>query len=141
MSLDDIKGQIDALREQIRNYDHHYYVQDDPLVPDVEYDRCFKALQELELKYPQFLTSDSPTQRVSGTASDAFMPVAHKQPMLSLANVFSTEELQAFLKRAKEKLDEPDQELTFTCEPKLDGLAVNITYEHGILIHAATRGD
>ncbi len=141
MSLDDIKEQIDALREQIRTYDHHYYVQDAPLVPDVEYDRCFKTLQELELKYPQFLTQDSPTQRVSGIASDAFMPVAHKQPMLSLANVFTTEELQAFLKRAKEKLDEPDQELTFTCEPKLDGLAVNITYEHGLLIHAATRGD
>jgi DNA ligase (NAD+) len=69
------------------------------------------------------------------------MPVDHKQPMLSLSNVFTTEELQAFIKRATEKLDEPNQQLIFTCEPKLDGLAVNLTYEEGVLTHAATRGD
>ncbi len=137
----EIKGQIAALKEQIRNYDYHYYVLDEPLVPDAEYDRCFRALQKLEAEYPQFLTSDSPTQRVSGTPLEAFMPVAHKQPMLSLSNVFSTEELQAFIKRATEKLDEPNQQLIFACEPKLDGLAVNLTYEEGVLIHAATRGD
>lgn len=141
MSTDEINEQITALKEQIRKYDHHYYVLDEPLVPDVEYDRCFRALQKFEAEYPQFVTSDSPTQRVSGTASDAFMPVAHKQPMLSLSNVFTTEELQAFIKRATDKLDEPNQQLIFTCEPKLDGLAVNLTYEDGVLTHAATRGD
>ena len=141
MSNDEIKGQIEALIEQIRKYDYHYYVLDEPLVPDVEYDRCFRALQKLEAEYPHYVTADSPTQRVSGTASETFMPVAHKQPMLSLSNVFTTEELQNFIKRATEKLDEPNQQLIFTCEPKLDGLAVNLSYEKGILISAATRGD
>ena len=141
MSQDEIKKQIDALREQIRAYDYQYYVLDEPSVPDVEYDRCFRMLQQLEAEHPQWLTSDSPTQRVGGSASEAFMPVAHKQPMLSLSNVFTVEELNAFIKRATDKLDEPNQQLLFVCEPKLDGLAVNITYEDGILIHAATRGD
>lgn len=141
MSQEEVKTQIDGLRAQINHYDHHYYVLDEPLVPDIEYDRCFKALQKLEAEYPQFLSPESPTQRVSGTPSDAFMPVQHKQAMLSLSNVFTTEELAAFIKRVSDKLDEPNQELLFTCEPKLDGLAVNITYEHGILTHAATRGD
>lgn len=137
----EIKGQITALIEQIRMYDYHYYVLDQPLVPDAEYDRCFRSLQKLETEYPQFLTTDSPTQRVSGTPSEAFMPVEHKQPMLSLSNVFTTKELQAFIKRATEKLDEPNQQLIFTCEPKLDGLAVNLSYEDGLLTYAATRGD
>lgn len=141
MSDRGIKERIEALKEQIRKYDYHYYVLDEPLVPDAEYDRCFKALQQLEEQYPEFLSPDSPTQRVSGTPSDAFMPVAHKQPMLSLSNVFTTDELKAFIKRAIEKLDEPNQTLVFACEPKLDGLAVNMTYEDGILTHAATRGD
>ncbi|HHL3492040.1 TPA: NAD-dependent DNA ligase LigA [Legionella pneumophila] len=141
MSDQGIKETIEALKEQIRKYDYHYYVLDEPLVPDAEYDRCFKALQQLEAQYPQFLSPDSPTQRVGGTPSDAFMPVAHKQPMLSLSNVFTADELKAFIKRAIEKLDEPNQKLVFACEPKLDGLAVNMTYESGILTHAATRGD
>src|SRR5580692_9392306 len=105
MSEDEIKGQIAALKEQIRTYDYHYYVLDDPIVPDAEYDRCFRELQKLESVSPQFLTADSPTQRISGAPSEVFMPVAHKQPMLSLANVFTTEELQAFIKRVTEKLD------------------------------------
>lgn len=132
---------ISALKEQLTRYDYHYYVLDEPLVPDIEYDRCFRQLQLLEEEYPQFLTPDSPTQRVGGTAADAFTPIAHRQPMLSLANVFTVDEFQAFIKRAADKLDEPNQEIVFTCEPKLDGLAVNITYEHGLLVHAATRGD
>lgn len=141
MVNNELKEKIDALRDQVRTYDHHYYVLDEPIVPDAEYDRCFKTLQNLENEHPEYLSADSPTQRVSGAASDAFMPVAHKQPMLSLSNVFTKEELQAFIKRALDKLDNPDQELIFACEPKLDGLAVNITYENGFLIHAATRGD
>lgn len=141
MSDQGIKETIEELKEQIRKYDYHYYVLDEPLVPDAEYDRCFKALQQLEAQYPQFLSPDSPTQRVGGTPSDAFMPVAHKQPMLSLSNVFTADELKAFIKRAIEKLDEPNQKLVFACEPKLDGLAVNMTYEDGVLTYAATRGD
>ncbi|MGC1182103.1 NAD-dependent DNA ligase LigA [Legionella sp.] len=141
MSIDEIKEQIEVLKNKIRHYDYHYYVLDEPLVPDVEYDRCFRILYDLEIQHPELLTTDSPTQRVGGTPADAFMPVAHKQPMLSLSNVFSDEELQAFIKRATEKLDEPAQQLVFTCEPKLDGLAVNLTYENGVLVSASTRGD
>lgn len=141
MNNNELKQHVSTLRETIERYDHHYYVLDDPLVPDVEYDKCFRELQQLELEHPELVTADSPTQRVSGIASDAFMPVAHRQAMLSLSNVFSTEELQAFIKRVSDKLDEPNQVLVFVCEPKLDGLAVNLTYENGILTHAATRGD
>lgn len=141
MVTSDIQNKINRLREQIINYDYHYYILDNPLVPDAEYDRCFRELQKLESQYPQFLTPDSPTQRVSGSPSDAFMPVSHIQPMLSLSNVFNNDELYAFIKRAADKLDQPFQNVIYTCEPKLDGLAVNLTYEEGILIHAATRGD
>lgn len=141
MSTNEIVIQINELKNKIRQYDYHYYVLDEPLVPDVEYDRNFRELQRLEADFPQLVTVDSPTQRVSGTPADAFMPVVHKQSMLSLSNVFTYDELQAFIKRVTEKLDEPNQQLVFVCEPKLDGLAVNLTYENGNLIHAATRGD
>ncbi len=137
----EIQLQMQKLKEQISLYDYHYYVLDEPLVPDAEYDRCFRELQTLEKEYPQWLEADSPTQRVSGIAADTFAPVVHRKPMLSLANVFNVEELQAFIKRVTDKLDEPNQELVFTCEPKLDGLAVNLTYEDGHFVHAATRGD
>ncbi|MBA2656059.1 MAG: NAD-dependent DNA ligase LigA [Tatlockia sp.] len=133
--------QIDALRERIRLYDHHYYVLDEPLVPDVEYDRCFRELQNLEALHPQFVSADSPTQRVGGSPSATFEPIEHKQAMLSLGNVFNEEELQAFFKRVADNLDLDKDKLRFTCEPKLDGLAVNLTYKNGLLSHAATRGD
>lgn len=133
--------QINTLREQIRQYDYHYYVQDDPLVPDAEYDRCFKALQDLEAQYPQWMSSDSPTQRVGALPAASLEPVAHRQGMLSLSNVFSAEDLQAFVTRVADKLACKEADLLFACEPKLDGLAVNLSYEKGALIHAATRGD
>ncbi|KTD68789.1 MULTISPECIES: NAD-dependent DNA ligase LigA [Legionella] len=141
MSIDEIKGTLAELKEKIRQYDYHYYVLDEPIVPDAEYDRCFRALQDLETKYPELLTADSPTQRIGGTPADAFMPATHRQSMLSLSNVFTEDELKAFIKRVTDKLDEPVQNLVFTCEPKLDGLAVNLTYENGTLVSAATRGD
>ena len=136
-----VLDQINALREQIRIYDYHYYVMDEPLVPDAEYDRCFKALQLLEHENPDYRSSDSPTQRVGATVASTLEPIPHQRPMLSLSNVFSAEELMAFMKRVSAMLDSAPNELLFTCEPKLDGLAVNITYENGRLIHAATRGD
>lgn len=141
MKADEVDKKIASLREQIRRYDQHYYVLDEPLVPDAEYDRCFRELEALEKANPQYLRSDSPTQRVGATPAITFEPVVHHQAMLSLGNVFSTEELQAFFKRVADKLDVEDTSLVFTCEPKLDGLAVNLTYEKGILISAATRGD
>lgn len=141
IDLNNATQQLLTLQEKIRLYDYHYYVLDEPLVPDVEYDRCYRALQDLETQHPELVSSNSPTQRVSGTSSEAFAAVAHKQPMLSLSNVFNEQELDAFIKRARDKLDEPNQQLVFTCEPKLDGLAVNMTYEKGLLTQAATRGD
>jgi len=140
MKDDGVLEELSALREQIRVYDHHYYGLDEPLVPDAEYDRVFKALQSLEAKYPQYVKPDSPTQRVGASAHSALQPVVHRQPMRSLANVFSLDELQSFIKRVAEKLDD-HTDILFACEPKLDGLAVNLTYEHGVLISAATRGD
>ena len=141
MGVDAIPNEIHALRTRIRRYDHHYYGLDEPLVPDVEYDRCFKALQKLESRFPQFITPDSPTQRVGAPLASALEPLEHGLPMLSLANVFSSDELQAFIKRISEKLGCDAQHLIFTAEPKLDGLAVNLTYENGVLTQAATRGD
>lgn len=136
-----IETQLNALREKIRRYDYHYYVLDEPLVPDAEYDRWFKALQELENQYPQWITPDSPTQRVSGAVASTLEPIAHRKPMLSLGNVFSEAELKAFMKRLETMLDMSSETLLFACEPKLDGLAVNLTYEQGMLVSAATRGD
>lgn len=136
-----VQDEIQALRDQIRVYDHHYYVLDNPLVPDAEYDRCFRMLQALEHQYPQWLTADSPTQRVGMPLASALEPIPHRKPMLSLGNVFSDEELQAFMKRLSSMMDRSIDDIVFACEPKLDGLAVNITYEHGVLKCAATRGD
>lgn len=141
MVQEDLKQQIDELREQIRNYDYHYYVLDAPLVPDPAYDRCFKQLMALEQAHPEFITPDSPTQRVSGSPSKAFTPAPHYQPMLSLGNVFSEEELLAFFKRITDKLHVSAAELWFTCETKLDGLAVNLIYEQGEFVTGSTRGD
>lgn len=134
-------SKIEQLREQIRRLDYHYYVLDEPLVPDVEYDRCFKELQHLEEQHPDLITPDSPTQRVGVTPSSALEPIAHRQSMLSLSNVFTGDELQAFIKRISDKADVDKDTLSFVCEPKLDGLAVNLTYRNGVLYSAATRGD
>ncbi|MDI9818571.1 MULTISPECIES: NAD-dependent DNA ligase LigA [unclassified Legionella] len=137
----DIVEKINSLRDRIRLYDYHYYVLDNPLVPDIEYDRCFRELQTLESDHPDYISPDSPTQRIGGSPVGAFEPVIHLQPMLSLANVFSIEELRAFMKRVADRADCDETSLLFSCEPKLDGLAVSLTYKRGILIHAATRGD
>lgn len=138
---EDILNQIKILSDRLRGYDYHYYVLDEPLVPDIEYDRCFKELQALEAQYPQYVSPDSPTQRIGGNPAGTFEPVLHLQPMRSLGNVFSTEELQAFMKRVGDRLEIDEKELLFTCEPKLDGLAVSLTYKNGLLDCAATRGD
>ncbi len=131
---------INNLRSQIRKYDYSYYVLDDPTVPDAEYDRLMRELIALESKLPELITQDSPTQRVAGSALDSFKQVTHAVPMLSLSNVFSLEELEAFDKRVKDRLGDID-EIDYIAEPKLDGLAVSLLYENGLLVQAATRGD
>lgn len=141
MNKHDAATLIQDLRQKILDYDYQYYVQDNPVVPDSEYDRLFRQLQALEAMHPELSDPNSPTQRVAGTPNDAFEPVSHGKPMRSLSNVFTVEELQAFIKRLTDKLDNPPANIAFVCEPKLDGLAVNLTYEKGQLVSAATRGD
>ncbi|HPY42551.1 MAG TPA: NAD-dependent DNA ligase LigA, partial [Thiolinea sp.] len=135
-----VQEQIEALRTQIRHHNHLYYVLDDPQIPDAEYDRLFRELQALETANPEFITADSPTQRVGGAPLSDFGSVRHELPMLSLANVFSEEELGSFDRRIHERLKD-EGELEYVAEPKLDGLAISLLYENGVFIRAATRGD
>ncbi|CAG9297478.1 NAD-dependent DNA ligase LigA [Celerinatantimonas diazotrophica] len=134
-----IESQLEQLRQQLNDYAYQYYVLDDPTVPDSEYDRLFKQLQALEHEHPDLITADSPTQKVGGKALSEFTQVSHEIPMLSLDNVFDDDSLQAFILRVCERLGQYD--LAFCAEPKLDGLAVSILYEQGLLVQAATRGD
>ena len=135
-----IKQQIDQLREQLREHNYLYYVLDEPSIPDVEYDRLFQQLKHLETAHPELISSDSPTQRVGAQPLAAFQQVQHRIPMLSLDNVFNEEELIAFDRRIRERLN-LEGEIQYVCEPKLDGLAVSLLYENGVLVQAATRGD
>src|SRR6202023_466638 len=128
------------LRAQIAQHDYHYYVLDEPLIPDAEYDRLMRELRALEEAHPELITPDSPTQRVSGTPGASFGEVVHKVPMLSVDNVFTEEDLQAFDRRIHERLGVAG-ELDYVAEPKLDGLAVTVIYRDGLLERAATRGD
>ncbi|MFZ4076881.1 MAG: NAD-dependent DNA ligase LigA [Legionellaceae bacterium] len=141
MSHDDIEDELKTLRTRIRTYDYHYYVEDAPLVPDAEYDRIFKTLLELEARHPSRVTPDSPTQRVGIAPVSLLEPLSHRLPMLSLSNVFTDEALEAFVKRIAEAVECDPHDLMFACEPKLDGLAINLTYEQGVLVSAGTRGD
>lgn len=129
-----------ALRELLNHHSYQYYVLDQPEIPDVEYDRLYRELQQLEQQFPELISSDSPTQRVGDTPLDAFSQVKHEIPMLSLDNVFNEEELAAFYKRIKDRLN-LESSIEFAAEPKLDGLAVSLLYEKGMLVRAGTRGD
>lgn len=135
-----IEQQILKLREQLNLYNHQYYVLDEPTVPDAEYDRLFRQLQTLEQENPEFASDDSPTQRVGGAPLSEFESVAHEMKMLSLDNAFNAEDMQAFERRIKERLKD-DTTIEFACEPKLDGVAISLLYEDGLLVRGATRGD
>nr|AKZ66524.1 LigA [Francisella tularensis subsp. novicida] len=135
-----ISEQINHLRTTLEQHNYNYYVLDTPSIPDAEYDRLLRELSALETQNPEFLSADSPTQKVGGAALSKFEQVAHQVPMLSLDNAFSEDEFTGFNRRIKERLMSTD-ELTFCCEPKLDGLAVSIIYRDGVLVQAATRGD
>ncbi|MDX1302391.1 NAD-dependent DNA ligase LigA [Photobacterium sp.] len=136
----DIQQQIAALREQLAYHGHRYYVEDNPEIPDAEYDRMMQQLLDLEAEYPELVTVDSPSQRVGGTPLDVFTQVKHELPMLSLDNAFNDEDLRAFEKRMLDRRISAGK-LSYCCEPKLDGLAVSLMYENGVLVQAATRGD
>ena len=135
-----IEQKIAQLREALEQHSYAYHVLDDPLIPDVEYDALFRALQQLESDHPHLVTDASPTQRIGAKPSDAFPPAEHAEPMLSLGNVFDAEELEAFETRIRDRLGE-DREIEYTAEPKIDGLAVSLVYEKGVLVRGATRGD
>ena len=130
------------LRQEIAEYDYWYYVKDAPRVPDAEYDKLFRELQALEAQHPELLTPDSPTQRVGGKVLDGFVPVQHAVPMLSIRTETDTEASGAFSfdTRVRNALGTTD-EIEYNCELKFDGLALNLRYEHGVLVQAATRGD
>ena len=130
---------IAELREQINYHNHRYHVLDSPEVSDAEYDALMTELRGLEEEHPELITSDSPTQRVGAAPLEAFGVVEHPVPLLSLANVFSSEELLAWHKRISNLV--PGREMDFVCELKMDGLAVALTYTDGYLTAGATRGD
>ena len=134
-----------ALREQLHHHAHRYYVLDAPEIPDAEYDRLFAELQALEAAHPELLTPDSPTQRVIGRVLDGFAPVRHAVPMLSIRTETDTESsgALAFDARVRRELVLPpeDPPVEYAAELKFDGLAINLRYETGQLVQAATRGD
>lgn len=142
MSQQEAKARIKVLTQLIRRYNKEYYLHDAPSVPDSEYDRLLRELQDLEQQFPDLLQLDSPSQRVGTKIDKKFSPITHKKPMLSLANAFTEDDLNAFYKRLHDKLKlNTDETIEFACEAKLDGLAVSIRYERGVLVQAATRGD
>lgn len=131
---------VKQLHQQINQYNHQYYVLDEPSVPDAEYDRLMRELITLEQSHPELKTIDSPSQKVGGQALKVFSQVTHQVPMLSLDNVFSLDEWQSFIKRIQDRLAS-NKDFIICAEPKLDGLAVSLRYEQGLLVQAATRGD
>ncbi|MCB1800878.1 MAG: NAD-dependent DNA ligase LigA [Gammaproteobacteria bacterium] len=133
-------ARLAELRSLIAQYDYQYYVLDAPEVPDSEYDRLFRELRELESAHPDLVTPDSPSQRVSGTPLPAFEEVEHQLPMLSLDNALTAESMTEFDRRVRERLKRKG-DIVYVAEPKLDGLAISLRYERGVLVQAATRGD
>ena len=134
---DEIRNEIEALREKIERYDYEYHVLDDPSISDVEYDKLLNRLIELEEAHPEFKREDSPTMRVGGEVLEGFKKVDHDIPMLSLGNAFGAEDLRSFDKRLRKAVDD----FTYMVEAKIDGLAASLKYENGRLVRAATRGN
>jgi DNA ligase (NAD+) len=133
---------VDELRRQLEQHNRLYYVLDAPTISDAEYDQLFRELQRLEEQYPGLVSPDSPTQRVGGAALDKFSSVTHRLPMLSLENATNAAEIRDFDLRVKKNLGlGSDQPISYLCEPKMDGLAVELVYEQGLLTVASTRGD
>ena len=148
-----IVRRVQRLREELRRHERLYYVQDAPEIEDAQYDALFRELQDLEKKYSDLVTADSPTQRVGAPVEGGFEPVSHEQAMLSLANIMPPDEdseefsqphpdLHTFERRLRNQVGEQDlPSIDFLVEPKFDGLAINLRYENGALVRAATRGD
>lgn len=137
-----IEQELAQLREELHLHNYRYYVLDDPQIPDASYDRLFHQLKALEQQHPELVTDDSPTQRVGAQPLAAFSQVQHELPMLSLDNAFNADDMLSFEKRISDRLADPRHDpVEFACEPKLDGIAVSLMYEDGVLVRGATRGD
>ena len=136
-----LEGRVAELHLLLHNANHAYYVLDDPSIPDAEYDRLFHELKDIETAHPEFFTEDSPTQRVGAAPLAQFEQVTHEVPMLSLDNAFDSDDLVDFDKRLNKLVVLKDGIAEYACEPKLDGIAVSLLYENGVLVRAATRGD
>lgn len=134
-----LRERVDWLRQEINRHNHAYYTLDNPTVPDAEYDRLFRELQDIEAAHPDLLTPDSPTHRVGSVSSTQFLPVTHQAPMLSLQNGLTKEEVEAFDHRVRDLLGV--EQVEYEAELKFDGLAISLRYENGMLVQAATRGD
>jgi len=134
-----VRTRVEELRRQIEHHNYRYYVLDDPEVPDAEYDRLMRELQDLEARFPELVTTESPTQRVGAPPLEGFTEVEHQVPMLSLDNAFDEADIRAFDRRVRERLER--DRTRYLAEPKLDGLAISLTFERGLLHRAATRGD
>jgi len=138
-----VEQRLRALREVIDTHNYRYYVLDEPSIPDAEYDRLMKELVQIESEHPELVTGDSPTQRVGAAPLSAFASVRHEVPMLSLGNAFAESDLRDFDRRLRDalELEGDDTMVAYTCEPKLDGLAISLLYQDGRLVRGATRGD
>ena len=135
-----VSDTIKSLRKQINDHNYQYYVLDNPIISDGEYDKLLKELELIENKYPEYIIPESPTQRIGAQPIDSFGTVTHRITMMSLANAMSEDELKAFDERLKKRLNSPE-EIEYVIEPKLDGLAVELIYENGIFVNGSTRGD
>ena len=136
----DIQTRINQLKNDINNHNINYYVYDNPTISDYEYDLLLRELETLEQKYPNLITADSPTQRVGGEPLKEFGTITHRKPLLSLANAMNVKELEEFNARIKKNLD-LTEDVEYLCEPKIDGLAVELVYENGLFVYGSTRGN
>ena len=135
----DVKQQIEKLRADLHRHNYNYYVLNAPEISDMEFDGLMRQLQELEVEYPEFADSNSPTQRVGSDLNNEFVQVAHKYPMLSLSNTYNKQEVAEFYERVSAGLE--GEAFEICCEMKYDGLSISLIYEEGRLVRAVTRGD
>ena len=138
--MNDMIKRIQELTSLIEKHNYHYYILDDPLISDSEWDKLFKELESIEANYPKLIDKNSPTQRVGAKPINSFTTIRHRKPMLSLSNAMDDNELVLFDERMK-KLLETDYDIEYMAEPKLDGIGVELIYEKGFLITGSTRGD
>ena len=138
--MQDIRKKINFLRNELHNHNHRYYVEDNPILTDIEFDLMLKELVELEAENPQFFDPNSPTQRVGGSITKSFKSSSHRYPMYSLSNTYTKDEIIKWEERILKILGN-DIPISYSCELKFDGASINLTYKDGELVKALTRGD